>query len=1150
MKASAEKSSSTVSRTTASQPFFAKAGSGSFFAPVNRAAVPAVQAKMTVGKTGDKFEQEADKMADKVMRMPSPASSAKEEKIQRKADEQLQKAPAEEKIQKTARPEEVQKAADEKLQKKEEEALQKKSEQKEEIQKTARPEEVQKAADEKLQKKEEEQVQRKGSDAVPSVSFNAQSAIRNKTGGQPLSADVRHDMEGRFNADFSQVRVHSDAAAGKLSNQLSARAFTHRNHIFFSRNQYQPGTSEGKQLLAHELTHTIQQGHAVQRSPQVSTTITQPVIQREEDSSWLSQVGGAIKSGAQAIASALDIDKIKAFIERNARSIPGFTLLTVILGHNPITQAAVSPSPAIILQGFVELLPGVGGLISQALEKYGIFHKIGAWLQQRLMTISHIGSNIWQGIKDFLFSADIVKYLGDFNGAWTRIKGVFGTPINQLASFVSGLVTDVVNFIKDAVIRPIGEYARKNISGYPLLCAIIGSDPVTGEKAAQDSAAFIGGFLIFVGQEETWENLQKANAITRAAVWFSNNLKILKGFVSAIPELFFAALKALQIDDLLEIPSAFLKIAAIFSSFAARFISWGATAVWTLLEIIFDAVAPGLVGYIKKAGGAFRTILKNPIGFVGNLVAAGKQGLMQFASNIGKHLKAGLIKWITGTLTGVYIPQSFTLEELIKFVLSVFNITKQNVRQKLVRAIGEPAVQALEAGLEIVKALLTEGPSAALQIIKEHVGNLKGMVIDGIISFVTSKIVDVAIQKLVSMLNPVVGGIIQGAMGAYNTIMFFIERMRTMMQVVASFIDSIAAIAKGQVAAAAGRVEQTLAGLLVLAISFLARQAGLGNVSKAVIGVINKVRKPINKALDAIVGWVKKIGKKILSGVKKLGGKSLGSIKKLGSKALFALLDKIFPSLQGKTEDEVKNTLRPLSPKFKSLQVKDTDDGIEIIAKVNPVWIKKLKGKKIKITLRRKDEWPIADFRVKANALKKAVENKKLSTLGLDNRFKVYTPKRTRDRRNRKPTLEKDFKNKLMVLIDQINPKKMSKKEKNDLKVFISNQNPNSAISVEHLIDLQFEEGSHSERNLTFTDAKMNTEMGGEIANKLRTAGIKKGEIYFIEEITVQYRDKKPVHKEKAKLSTVNDTINSLLSKLPKSEHAKIRYLFKGYFNL
>src|SRR5258706_3549292 len=94
MKTSAEKSSTTATPTAtqaARQPFIARKGTGNFFAPARDAVASGVQTKMTVNKPGDQFEQEADKMADKVMRMPAPPVAAKDEKLQRAPEEKLQK---------------------------------------------------------------------------------------------------------------------------------------------------------------------------------------------------------------------------------------------------------------------------------------------------------------------------------------------------------------------------------------------------------------------------------------------------------------------------------------------------------------------------------------------------------------------------------------------------------------------------------------------------------------------------------------------------------------------------------------------------------------------------------------------------------------------------------------------------------------------------------------------------------------------------------------------------------------------------------------------------------------------------------------------------------------------------------------------------
>jgi hypothetical protein len=77
--------------------------------------------------------------------------------------------------------------------------------------------------------------------------------------GQSLPADVRSFFEPRFGHDFGSVRIHDDARAAELSRSVSARAFTVGNDIVFGASEYAPRSEAGRSLLAHELTHTIQQ---------------------------------------------------------------------------------------------------------------------------------------------------------------------------------------------------------------------------------------------------------------------------------------------------------------------------------------------------------------------------------------------------------------------------------------------------------------------------------------------------------------------------------------------------------------------------------------------------------------------------------------------------------------------------------------------------------------------------------------------------------------------------------------------------------------------------------------------------------------------------------------------------------------------------
>ena len=123
-----------------------------------------------------------------------------------------------------------------------------------------------------------EEVQRSASNETATVSPHFEQSLRQSThsGGEALPSSTRSFMESRFGWNFSSVRVHSDARANTLARDVNARAFTLDNRVFFAKSQYQPDTQEGQHLLAHELTHVVQQSEGrlsrkIQRSTSCSS---------------------------------------------------------------------------------------------------------------------------------------------------------------------------------------------------------------------------------------------------------------------------------------------------------------------------------------------------------------------------------------------------------------------------------------------------------------------------------------------------------------------------------------------------------------------------------------------------------------------------------------------------------------------------------------------------------------------------------------------------------------------------------------------------------------------------------------------------------------------------------------------------------------
>lgn len=110
------------------------------------------------------------------------------------------------------------------------------------------------------EKEEPLQTKAVGSQATE-VSEGLEASITAARGrGQPLPDSVRSYLEPQLGQDFSQVHIHTDAKANKLSQQLGAKAFTTANDVFFREGAYQPGSDSGRGLIAHELTHVVQQG--------------------------------------------------------------------------------------------------------------------------------------------------------------------------------------------------------------------------------------------------------------------------------------------------------------------------------------------------------------------------------------------------------------------------------------------------------------------------------------------------------------------------------------------------------------------------------------------------------------------------------------------------------------------------------------------------------------------------------------------------------------------------------------------------------------------------------------------------------------------------------------------------------------------------
>ncbi len=542
MKTTPQNTTSTTARqhNSTNTPFFSKEGSSTFFGENEQ---PFFQAKLTIGKPNDKYEQEADAVADQVVQdlstektIQTPSSSIssvqlkcndceQEERLQKKEEEGIEQEPNlqrkplfesgggdETSVQAQLDPTTPTLQAkcndceqEDRLQKKEEEGIEEEPNlQRKPIFESGGEDDTSVQAqldpttptlqakcndceqEDRLQKKEEEGIeeepnlqrkpifgsggedeneliQEKSATNSSSILPNLQQQLNSSKGkGQSLSPDIQQSMGQSMGADFSGVRVHTGSDAVQMNRDLGAQAFTHGSDIYFNKGKYNTESKSGQHLLAHELTHTVQQGGALLKTKSITAyrpnyrvnSFNAPNIQ----AFGLSDLGNAISRGARFVGDlAGDAvewvgDRVEDVIEMGADAFMAI-----------IRQ--VAPKLAEIIQD------GPGGLISKALSEgiqtwlsnlFGGFDlgqfitDIRTNLTKTFNLIKGIVSGDEASCKAFNNAIDAMRgFISDFmdNPFFQAIKAAFDT----IKSFLSKVVDLVIAPIFDTIMEVAGE---------------------------------------------------------------------------------------------------------------------------------------------------------------------------------------------------------------------------------------------------------------------------------------------------------------------------------------------------------------------------------------------------------------------------------------------------------------------------------------------------------------------------------------------------------------------------------------------------------------------------------------------------------------------------------------------------------------------
>ncbi|WP_339754587.1 eCIS core domain-containing protein [Algoriphagus aquimarinus] len=689
-----------------------------------------VQPSLKIGRPGDKYEQEAESVANHVVMSPSNAAPAmamspapsSESTFQMQAEEEeetLQMMPFTESnaILRLSSMEE------------EEETIQLSPDSSKTIQR---------------QEEEEETIQL-SADGVPTASPQISSQIsQSKGSGQSLPAPVQTEMGQKIGADFSGVNIHTGSQAAGMSNALGAQAFTHGNDIYFNEGKYQPETSDGKHLLAHELTHTVQQGAApIQRMPIQSISSTEPQVQRLP---WAAREG----------------------LARFASYIPGYSLLTVIIGYDPIAGRSVERNGPNLLGGLLGLIPIFGMLLFNKLTELGIINDAFTWVQGEMTSLNLTSNRLGDTLEE---AWDRMGLAEGWDGNIRILDETFGQLYRDIVTFAGRVKDQIFTLIKDALMAGLRALADA-FPGYPLLTKLLGHDPLTGEEVISTTAEKIEDFLRLIGKEDELERMQAEGTIQETADWIDGELAALNFSFDEVRGLFETAWNAFSLDDIRDPFGAFQRTVAIFTPFTTRVFTFAANVAIKVLEFIKTALLSMLSAYAREQQGFHlltvilekdpfteevvpRTTVNLIRGFMG-LMPGGEAQFQQMqetsaiehtVSRIDEAVATLNFSWpyITGLFLGLW--NSFSIQDVfhpIDAFLRIVETLADPVRRlfafvvTIVQILVEVILVVMNFPIETVQQIIANAQSAFADIKRDPIGflrNLLGAVKQGFVQF-------------------------------------------------------------------------------------------------------------------------------------------------------------------------------------------------------------------------------------------------------------------------------------------------------------------------------------------------------------------------------------------------------------------------------
>lgn len=572
---------------------------------------------------------------------------------------------------------------------------------------------------------------RLGSDTASTPQGASAGLITNAPGapgmGEPLPRPVQTTLAHSFGMDLGAVRVHTGPQAAEVADSLSARAFTYGNHIFLGSGE-RP-TNVG--LMAHEVTHVVQQrAPAVQMSSGASGG--DPYEREAERASSAAQRGETVTVQERTYNHRVQRsigDRIRSRLADWARRIPGYDLLSFVLGRDPVAGTAVERNAINLVRGVMSLVPG-GSILFDNMQRAGVIQRAYDWFVTEIGKLGLTWDFITGLIRRFI---DSLSWSDVFNisGVFERARNMFGPPLRRLVDFAIAAGRKVLEFVFEGVLSMTGGLGAQVVG-------IIRRAGSVFSTIINDPIRFIGNLV---------------QAVKGGFQRFAAN--ILTHLRAGIIGWLFGALQGAG----LTLPARF-DLRGIIS------------IVLQILGLTYQRMRVRLVQLIGEPRVA---MLEGAFEFLRILVtqglAAAWQRIVEFAGNLGDMVLEGIKSWVARSIIGAAVTKLISMFNpagaIIQAIIAVYNTVQFFIERAqqiaaLVNSVLDSIANIAAGNIGAAVAYVEQTMARTLPVIIGFLARLIGLGnVSGEIRNIIRRIqavVDRAIDRMVNWLKDRVKG--------------------------------------------------------------------------------------------------------------------------------------------------------------------------------------------------------------------------------------------------------------------------------------------------------------------------------------------------------------------------------------------------------